>query len=206
MLAWSSITVTIGDGADPVARTLSIISLLFSAAALLWAVWQWVLSGPRVRAELAMEMKIGGSSVRRPEPRYGRWMPAVLRGLKPWVGPVLPASVPYGMSWVVIVAINQGRLPVDIAHVRVETSAGSYWSSSSEDSDLPFRLEPHSQKEWRVAIADAENWTRNAESKKRNSARFRGALTLGSGKVVRTRLSYDIVKAVRADPSIDEPD
>jgi hypothetical protein len=150
-------------------------------------------------------MRVGGTSVRYPEPRYGSPVPPKLRGLKPWKAPVLPAYVPGGMSWVIIVAINAGRLPVDIVHVGIETATGTSWTTSSEGPDLPFRLEPHSRKEWRVAIGDAESWTASAASKKRNSARFRGALTLGSGKVVRTRRSYDVERAPRADPAIEVP-
>lgn len=155
-----------------------IVGAVTGTAALIWGVWQFVLAGPRITAEIE-------------EGRLAQWGQALISGGPAWAmrDPEYPHPV------VVVRARNKGRSPVDISRIGVELEkiVFNQIHGLADSPELPHRIEPGSVATWLMDLRDV------------SAAVYASSKTLGGGQSARARVELATAKVVTSGKDLRIP-
>lgn len=179
----------VGAAPVPTTSTLDIITLILAsvgvalaALSLGWQAATFVLSGSRVRATLRL------GALRRELGQVAR-----MTGPLDMTVEAGASMVAQGFTEPVLVAEvrNRGRLTVSVDDVTAMTKDGWGFSRAADPDNptLPYRLEPGEKQTWHVELRPLQLLV-NQDGKSRDA---RMHVSLGTGKVIRTKSSFRIV-------------
>jgi len=156
---------------ESITLTTAIVGAVTGSVALVWTVWQFVLAGPRVKAEI-LEGRMGTDGF--------------MRGGSAWAmseGP--PVFV------LVVRARNRGRAPITVNAAGIELDGGMIVSQPPHPGigqTLPHRLEAGTSAEWAVELDPVIAAFRvNAQLAMSTKPRVRANIELATGKVATSR-------------------
>lgn len=154
--------------------TVTLVTAIWGAvtgtAALVWGIWQFVLAGPRIEAEIN-QGRLEGNGL------------SYIHGGNVWD----EHQAQYPHPIVVIEARNKGRSPVDVTDVSVDlgkVSVGQKPYSLGDSPTLPHRLEPGSNALWLVDLEPVARATAVNVKVMKSDASARARIDLGTGKRV----------------------